>query len=39
VRLDRKLKDSDKRLSEAVTATDSGLLDLYGIGPVGAARR
>jgi transposase len=36
--LDRKLKDSDKRLAEAVTATGTGLLDLYGIGPVGAAR-
>jgi transposase len=36
--LDRKLKDSDKRLTEAVTATGTGLLDLYGIGPVGAAR-
>jgi transposase len=38
VRLDRKLKDSEQRLSEAVTATGSGLVDLYGIGPVGAAR-
>jgi len=36
--LDRKLKDSDKRLTEAVTATGTSLLDLYGIGPVGAAR-
>jgi transposase len=36
--LDRKLKDSDKRLAEAVAATGSGLPDLYGIGPVGAAR-
>jgi transposase len=36
--LDRKLKDSDKRLAEAVTATGSRLPALYGIGPVGAAR-
>jgi transposase len=36
--LDRKLKDSDQRLREAVTATGTGLPDLYGIGPVGAAR-
>lgn len=38
VALDRKLKDSDRRLTEAVAATSSGLPDLYGIGPVGAAR-
>lgn len=38
VRLDRKLKDSDKRLREAVAATGTGLLELYGLGPVGAAR-
>ncbi|HZB21887.1 MAG TPA: hypothetical protein VE463_18765, partial [Blastococcus sp.] len=36
--LDRKLKDSEKRLTEAVAATGTGLPDLYGIGPVGAAR-
>lgn len=36
--LDRKLKDSEKRLTDAVAATGSGLPDLYGIGPVGAAR-
>jgi transposase len=36
--LDRKLKDSDQRLKEAVTATGTGLTGLYGIGPVGAAR-
>jgi transposase len=36
--LDRKLKDSDQRLRTAVEATGSGLPDLYGIGPVGAAR-
>ena len=33
VALDRKLKDSDQRLKEAVAATGSGLPDLYGIGP------
>lgn len=38
VALDRKLKDSEKRLTEAVAATNSGLPDLYGIGPVSAAR-
>jgi transposase len=36
--LDRKLEDSDKRLTEAVAATGSGLTGLYGVGPVGAAR-
>ncbi|MCW2947281.1 MAG: putative transposase y4pF/y4sB [Actinoallomurus sp.] len=36
--LDRKLKDSDKQLREAVKATGTGLMDLYGLGPVGAAR-
>ena len=36
--LDRKLKDSERRLTEAVAVTGSGLPDLYGIGPVGAAR-
>jgi transposase len=36
--LDRKLKDSDQRLTQAVAATGSGLPGLYGIGPVGAAR-
>jgi transposase len=36
--LDRKLKDSDQRF-EAVAATGTGLPDLYGIGPVGAAAR
>jgi len=36
--LDRKLKDSDRRLTEAVNATGTGLPGLYGIGPVGAAR-
>jgi transposase len=38
VRLDRQLKDSDQQLRAAVTATGSRLPDLYGIGPVGAAR-
>jgi transposase len=37
-RLDRQLKDSDQQLRAAVEATGSGLPDLYGIGPVGAAR-
>jgi transposase len=36
--LDRKLKASDTQLREAVTAAGTGLLDLYGLGPVGAAR-
>jgi transposase len=33
-----KLKDLTKRLTEAVTASGSGLLDVFGIGPAGAAR-
>jgi transposase len=36
--LDKKMKDSDKTLRKAVAATGTGLLDLYGIGPAGAAR-
>ncbi len=36
--LDRKMNDSDKRLRKAVTATGTGLLGLFGIGPAGAAR-
>jgi len=36
--LDRKIKDSDKTLRAAVTATGTNLLDLNGIGPAGAAR-
>lgn len=36
--LDRKIKDSDKTLRAAVTATGTTLLDLNGIGPAGAAR-
>lgn len=36
--LDRKLKDSEKQLRAAVDATGTGLLELYGLGPVGAAR-
>jgi transposase len=35
---DRKLKASDTQLREAVAAAGTGLLDLYGMGPVGAAR-
>jgi len=38
VALDRKVNDSDKQLREAVSTTGTGLMDLYGIGPVGAAR-
>ena len=38
VRLDRQLKDSEQQLTAAVAATGTGLPDLYGIGPVGAAR-
>jgi transposase len=36
--LDKKIKDSDKTLRQAVTATGTGLLRLYGIGPASAAR-
>jgi transposase len=36
--LDAKMKASDKTLRAAVTATGTGLLDLYGIGPATAAR-
>jgi len=36
--LDNKLKASEKQLRKAVLATGTGLLDLYGIGPVTAAR-
>jgi transposase len=35
---DRKLKNSDQQLRQAVAAAGTGLLDLYGLGPVGAAR-
>jgi transposase len=35
---DRKLKELTTRLREAVTASGSGLLDVFGIGPAGAAR-
>ena len=35
---DRRLKASEKRLREAVTATGSQLMGLYGLGPVGSAR-
>jgi transposase len=36
--VDRQIKDSDKALRKAVAATGTGLLDLYGVGPAGAAR-
>jgi len=36
--LDRKLKHSEQRLREAVAETGSGLMSLYGLGPVGARR-
>jgi len=36
--LDGKLKALKRRLGEAVTATGSGLMDIYGVGPAGAAR-
>jgi hypothetical protein len=36
--LDRKLKDRQTQLREAVAAAGSTLIDLYGMGPVGAAR-
>jgi hypothetical protein len=36
--VDRKLKDSYKRLREEVATTGTGLLDLCGLGPIGAAR-
>ena len=36
--LDGKLKALTGRLRQAVTATGSGLMDVYGIGPAGAAR-
>jgi transposase len=36
--LDGKLKALNRRLAAAVTAAGSRLLDLYGIGPAGAAR-
>jgi transposase len=35
---DRKLKELTKRLRDAVTASGSGLLEVFGIGPAGAAR-
>ena len=38
VGLDRKPKTGDRRLNDAVAATGTGLPDLYGVGPVGAAR-
>jgi transposase len=36
--VDRQIKDSAKALRKAVATTGTGLLDLYGIGPAGAAR-
>jgi hypothetical protein len=36
--LDDKLKQLTRRLRQTVAATGSGLMDLYGIGPAGAAR-
>jgi hypothetical protein len=36
--LDRKLKDSGKALRQAVAATGTAVMDLHGLGPVGAAR-
>jgi transposase len=36
--LDGKLKQLNRRLRQDVTATGSRLLDLFGIGPAGAAR-
>jgi transposase len=38
VAADRRLKASEKRLREAVTATGSQLMGLYGLGPAGSAR-
>ena len=37
-RLDGQLKTLDKQLTAAVAATNSGLTDLYGLGPILAAR-
>ena len=36
--LDGKLKELTRRLRQAVTAAGSGLMDVFGIGPAGAAR-
>jgi transposase len=36
--LDRKIKANDQQLRELVTATGTGLMNLYGVGPAGAAR-
>jgi hypothetical protein len=36
--LDSKLRALKRRLAEAVTAAGSGLMDIYGVGPAGAAR-
>jgi transposase len=37
-RIHARKKDADKELRELVAATDTGLLNLHGIGPSGAAR-
>lgn len=36
--LDKKIKTADKKLTDLLTETGTGLPDLYGIGPSGAAR-
>jgi transposase len=36
--LDKKIKAADKQLTDLLAQTGTGLLDLYGIGPSGAAR-
>ncbi len=36
--LDKKIKSADKQLTDLLTETGTGLLNLYGIGPSGAAR-
>jgi transposase len=36
--IDKKIKDADRQLTELVKATGSGLQQLHGIGPSGAAR-
>jgi transposase len=36
--LDKKIKAADKQLTHLLAETGTGLLDLYGIGPSGAAR-
>jgi transposase len=36
--LDKKIKAADKQLTDLLAETGTGLMDLYGIGPSGAAR-